>query len=74
VRARADKKLKMAVINNAVKQSRGAELKNLHTFEERSKVLEKAITVDPKRSPESESFSSMTSSDQVLRSKLSPSN
>jgi predicted amidophosphoribosyltransferase len=40
-------RLRIPVIGTAVKKSGGAELKNLHAFGERRKVLENAISVDP---------------------------
>lgn len=43
------KKLNLPVSNNAVKKTGDVELKNLHGFEERSKALQNAITVDPKK-------------------------
>lgn len=42
-------RLRIPVISTAVKKSGGAELKNLHAFEERRKVLENAISVDPRQ-------------------------
>lgn len=42
-------RLRIPVIGTAVKKSGGAELKNLHDFEERRKVLENAISVDPRQ-------------------------
>lgn len=42
-------RLRIPVISTAVKKSGGAELKNLHGFEERRKVLENAISVDPRQ-------------------------
>lgn len=42
-------RLRIPVVSTAVKKSGGAELKNLHAFEERRKVLENAISVDPRQ-------------------------
>jgi competence protein ComFC len=42
-------RLRIPVISTAVKKSGGEELKNLHAFEERRKVLENAISVDPRQ-------------------------
>src|SRR3954447_17501447 len=42
-------RLRIPVIGTAVKKSGGAELKNLHDFEERRKVLENAISADPRQ-------------------------
>jgi competence protein ComFC len=43
------KKLSLPVCNNAVRKTSNVELKNLHGFEERSKALQNAITVDAKK-------------------------
>lgn len=42
-------RLGIPVISTAVKKSGGAELKNIYIYEERRKVLENAISVDPQQ-------------------------